>query len=589
MFEAGPSTLMERASRLRASANVLGAVAVGAVVLLGVLVRLEETLADPVVPAEDPYNHMMRVKTHLHVGAVEPAGPFGELYPPGMHATLAAVWAFVGGDLYTLFRFAPSLLGGLAILGTALVLWRNAGRAAAFVGALGVALAPEIIFRTTMMAPTAIDVALLPFFFYALLEVLAGRLTWVGPAALLSAYLVLAHPWIFAILALTGLAFLVLAFAYPWPTSRSARLSTRGFAAALAIVGVSLALVLSTCAGFCGPGFQKVLSVPGWLGTLVAPAVFVASLLPAAFLLVQPQALSFLPQHPFEPRSLVYRLGASAVLGLGLAGLVLWTLGTPMPEYVDFPSMLGWPLLGLASAAVVVLPFLASPLAYLATGLSLTTFFASVLSPLGAESLAHRNVVYLGLGVAMLAGLAAAAAARLLQQGGRRLLDRRSASGPALAAAAAVPALLAAGSLGGLVVAESPEPYPDGWYRLYGPCEMDALREISERVGAEPSTLVVAGDWRPGLVLSALVDPAARTWFSESFFASESERRGLVMELETKPGSLYVVEERHLRTQNPDRDTGFLHSSDWRVVTSWCHDSAGVDRTVRLYVHEATR
>lgn len=579
---------MEAASRGGRTTQVIAAAAVAASLVLGLLVRLEEPLSNPVIPAEDPYTHMIRLKAHLAAGGFETLGPYGEqMYPPGMHALLAVVWTYAGGDLYPIFRFAPVLLGVVAVLGTGLLLWKHAGRVGAIVGAFGVALAPELVFRTTMMAPTALDVALLPVLFYALLEVLAGRLSWTPIAAGMVLFLVFTHPWLLAPLALAGLGFLLLAVLLPWPTSRSPRLSTRGLALSLAIVGGGLGLVLSTCAGLCGPGYQQVLPVGDEL-SLLAPVVLVVSLLPAAFLAIQPQALAVLPEPPFETRSRLSRVAIGVAIAITVAAVTLLAVRSGMPEFVDLPRMLGWPLLVLAALALVCLPFLASPLAYLAAGTVAVCYPLAVFPPLGSEFISHRIVVYLGLGVAILAGLFAEGVAGWLRSG--LGTETGSIAGVQRGTVVGLVAMLAvAGSMGGAVLAQTPEPYEEGWYRLYEPCELEALREVADRIGRSPDTLVVAGDWRPSTVLAALADPQPRVWFSESFFVSGSERRGLGMELEASEGSLYVLEERHLHEEKPDLDLSFLRGEDWVPVASWCGAELGASHELRLHVMASTR
>src|SRR5439155_17717230 len=111
-------------------------------------------------------------------------------------------WAYTGMDLFQLVRFGSVVMGAIGILGVALLLARFESVVAAVVGALGYAVAPEVIFRTTMMSPTALDLALLPFLLFPMLEVVRGRFRWAAPTALVVAFLAIAHPWILAILAL---------------------------------------------------------------------------------------------------------------------------------------------------------------------------------------------------------------------------------------------------------------------------------------------------------------------------------------------------------------------------------------------------
>lgn len=163
-------------SSIRWAAILLAVFGILAVTVAGVALRLDDPLSSPVVPAEDPYTHMALVREHLRDGSVEPLYESGTVYPPGMHSFVAATWVYTGVDLYELTRLGPALLGGIGILGVGLLLWRVEGPVAAFVGASAFAVAPEIIFRSSMLAPTALNLALLPFLFYCFLEILRGRL-----------------------------------------------------------------------------------------------------------------------------------------------------------------------------------------------------------------------------------------------------------------------------------------------------------------------------------------------------------------------------------------------------------------------------
>lgn len=574
---------MEWPLRSRASTSV-GLLAVGAVVVLGIFVRLEDPLSTPVIPAEDPYNHMLRVKAHLGAGAIVPTGPYGELYPPGMHAAFAALWAFAGGELSTLFRFGPVVCGAVGIAGTGLLLHRHVGPGAAFVGALGVALAPEIVWRTTMMAPTAVDVALLPFLFYALLEIVEGDLAWTGVAAPITGFLVYSHPWVFGILAVAGVAFATLALLVPWSPSQ-APFSSRGLVVAAGLVGVGLAMVLSTCGGMCGPGYRKALpfdSLIAWL----APVAIVLGLLPAA-LALWPRAADRLPANPVSPASGWRRGLASLLLVVFLAAVTARAATTGTPEHVHLFRMLGRPVLGLAAVAFVAAPFLSGPLAYLGVAIGAATLPLSLLNLLGVEFVAHRTVVYLGLAAAILAGVAVGGLADALRRGIERAgVSPRS---PAASSALALVLLLAtAGPAGAAVADGTPEPYEGGWYRLYEPCEFHALEDVADRIGDEPLTTVVTGDWRPRIVLASLAEPQPRVWYSDSFFASESEREGLVDQLETEAGSLYVLEDRHLREEGTN-PAGFLQEDEWIHLDSWCGAELGRTHEVRLHVHTRTR
>lgn len=561
--------------------DTIAGVGLAAVVALGVLVRLAEPLSSPVLPAEDPFTHMFRLKLHLQAGGFPTETEIGQLYPPGMHAAMGAVWAFAGGELYPLFRFAPVVLGGVAVLGAGVLAWRAAGPVAGLVAALALALVPEAVFRTTMMAPTALDLALLPVLFYAFAETVTGRLAWALLVAALTVFLVFAHPWLLAILALAGLGFAVLSVGWPWPAHRWGPVSGPGLAIGLGTLVAGLGLTLSTCAGRCGPGFSEVTGFA--LGPLVAPVVILAGLAAVAVAVWRPQALAWVPAGPTR-RSRARAIGLSVLVALGLTAVIAAGIVTGLPDLVDPVHMVGWPLIVLAGLGLLGLGLLSGPVAYLAAGLSLASLPLTLFSPFEGF-VPHRAVVFMVVGMSLLAGVLAGGLSRGLQ-GRFEHAGERSPSGFPLAFSL-IPALLVAGSFGAGILAGTPDPYEDGWYRLYEPCELDALREIADSI-EHPNTLVITGDWRPGIVLPALAGPEPRIWYHEAFFHDDRERQTLIQQQSENLGKLYVVEDRHMRHQQAPEQRGFLQDGDWRIEQTWCEER-GRFHEVRLHVHERTR
>lgn len=567
---------------------VLAVVALGMVVALGLVLRLADPLSSPVVPAEDPYTHMALVRDHLRTGELEPLNSYETVYPPGLHGFLAAIAVFTGADLYDLTLYGPSFLGAIGVLGMGILLWRTAGPVAGVVGALAIAVAPEAIFRTTMMSPTALDLAVLPFFLYSLLRLLAGRLGWAGVAAPTAIFLALAHPWLLAILCAAGLAFLLLAVACPWPLSRGAPLSLMGGALCLAVLGGALGIAFSM------PTFGFVLPVPDGVEL---PAVGLAV---AALAAAPTAALVLARRRGWDRQDLgVLRVPSFVrfAVSLGIATLVAGAWATAhaqgLPEFVRLPTMLGWPILLLAFAALIALPFISSPVGTLAAGLVAATLPFVLFNPLDSEFLPHRTVVFLGLGLAILAGVAAGAAARgaaiALHALSDRLAARRQASPvaqqaksarrtptPAGAGAtrpmllATLPALLVTLLLGGSVYAGTPDAYEGGWYRLYNECELDAFRDIADRANADPSAMLVTGDWQAKLVLASLTDDASRVAYLSEAFDSAERKDGLVAQMEKEGRPLVFVVDRHLRAETPDADLGFLSSEPWQPAGAWC-------------------
>ncbi|HVL87019.1 MAG TPA: DUF6541 family protein [Candidatus Thermoplasmatota archaeon] len=561
-----------RERNVRNAGLLLTIVGVGAVVGVATLLRLAEPLSSHVVPAEDPFTHMALVREHLRDGSIDPLHAGGELYPPGMHAVVAALWSFGGGDLSLYARFLPVLFGAIGVLGLALLLYRHEGAVGAVVGSLAFAVMPEAVFRTTMLAPTALDLAILPFFFLAILETLRGRLAWVGVAAPLAVFLVFAHPWVLAIVGLTSLGFALLSLAVPWPARRGPALTREGLAAAVAVLGGGFGLAMATCWEGCGTGFQGLLLPLAGSPEALGAVVVAIALAPAALLLAVPRRVVDAVARLSQVRvPLVARVAASVVAAVLLLLVTLPALEKGMPEHVNLARMIGLPILALAVAALVLLPFVAGPAAHAGAALFAATFPFVLHNPLDSEFWPHRTVVFLGLAVALLAGVAAAGAARGVVAAARayaaRAPDRRVRA--RALAAGAVPALLVTAAAGGAVYAGTPDPY-DGWYRLYHPCEYDALVELSTSLLAHPRAVVIVGSWQARLVVAAFAPESHRIWLKPGFYQSEEAREGDVLHFSRNAYPLAVVWEKYAAIETPGADPSFAEEAPWQPAGAWC-------------------
>lgn len=565
------------------------ALAVAAAVLIGLSLRLEDPLSRPMIPAEDPYTHMALVREHLRDGQLDPLNSPGSLYPPGMHALMAGIIAYTGVELYDLTRAGPAFFGALGLVGVALLLSRFESLGAALAGVLALAVAPEAIFRTTMMSPTAVDLALVPFLAYCLLETLRGRLAWAGGAVALSAFLVLSHPWLFGILGVAGLGLILFVTLLPWPERYGPLITPWGFVACIAIVGTGVALALSGCWGGCGPGFRDVVGDEG-LGTmnLVALATLVVALLPLLVMAVKPRAFAALMPRSRTPAPFALRLVLSQLLLAGVVAATFWAAQEGMPPLVDLPRMFGWPLLLLGGLGLVVLPFRPSPAGHLGAGLALATYPFVVFDPFASPFWSHRTAVYFGIGLCILVGVAIAA----LVQGGLAAA-RRLPTGPAAPATglgampAGAPAPRAPGrvapvvALSGLFLmlclaggayAATPAQYEGGWYRLYPDCEYEGLVEISELATANPDLLVITADWQSRLILAGLTDGADRIWYKPDFYRDPDEQATVITMQEEKGDPILVLVDSKLEEENKNApiDPSFLDESPWVQYGTWC-------------------
>lgn len=560
----------------------IASVALALAVLLGVQLRLADPLSSPVIPAEDPYTHMAHVREHLRDGTLGSRSGTTSLYPPGLHSFLAAVWVFTGVELYDLFRWGPVLFGAIGILGMGLFLWRFDGPVAGVVGAFAFAMAPEVIFRTTMMAPTALDLAVLPFLFYALLQVLLGRLAWIGILIPLLLFLVIAHPWLVSVLALVGLAFAMFAFAIPWSASRGPPVSPYGLVAAVAIVGVGWGLALSGCGGICS-GNPDTLAGGRSLSEF-APLLVVVAFLPAALLAQFPRCFRWLlPQTNRKALPLLVRLGIGVSLALLLVLATVPAIQQGMPRFVNLPRMFGWSILLMAALAFVALPFVASPAAHMGAAVVAATYPFVLYNPFQSSFLPHRTAVYLGVGLVLLTGVAAGAVARVAA---RALQDRRRTSTevPGLRARpvmAAMPALLVVGLLGGVYVG-TPGTY--SWYRLFRACEFETLQEVSSTGDTAPSALIVTGDWQSKVVLAALTDNASRVWFKLDFFTSKSAREGVMAFTASQDRPIVAVVDGYLKAAAPRANMSFFQAPPWQPLVTSCNVAGTSHPSILAYI-----
>lgn len=168
-------------------------VALVAILVLALALRLREPLSSPIVGAEDPYLHMSKTWDLVQ------GKPWEHAYPPGFQVLLAP-FALLGPEaLYHAARFLPPLLGVVETLGLYLLARARLGHGGSLAAALLGAVMPENVFRTDLLFPTALDLAALPFLFLLALRASEGsRGALAGAVALLVALLAV-HPWVVAL------------------------------------------------------------------------------------------------------------------------------------------------------------------------------------------------------------------------------------------------------------------------------------------------------------------------------------------------------------------------------------------------------
>lgn len=560
--------------------KITGALALAAVITVGILMRLVDPLSTPVIPAEDPYTHMNLIRDHLRTGTLEALNPPGTMYPPGMHAFLAGVFAFSGLDLYDVFRIGPAFLGGIGILGMGLLLWRFVGPIGGFVGALGYAVAPELIFRTTMMAPTALDLAMLPFTVYALLETATGKIRWGIPTAAIMLFFVFAHPWLLGLLVPATVAFVILSLVAPWDGEPSP--APLGLALVLGFTVGGFGLAMTGCGGYCGRGFAQFLpaAIDG-MGVLV----FALAFTPALALALAPGLRDRLAGHPGWGMPTWGKAIVSGLLGAVLFLVTYAALQGGMPPQVDLPRMIGWPALGLAAFALVVFPFISGPLAMFGVAFAAATFPLVIFNPFDSPFWSHRTAAFFGLSAMILVGVSAAALERWGTRAVGSMRDRmpRANHAPWASALFLVPALLIAFSMGGAVYAGTPGEYDGGWYRMYEPCEMEAFHDIQEEMEEDPSALVITGAWETRLAIGSLDEDPSRVWADRDFFYDERYRGDLMAQKASQGVTIYVVTDRQMDHEDPDMPKGFLEGDAWEHRGGWCERMGSPDPRTNLY------
>ncbi len=223
--------------------------------ILALALRLKDPLMHTVIGAEDPYIHMERTWDLIQHQALP------ENYPPGFAALLAPI-AMLGPDMfYWVARLVPPFLGVVEVAGIYLLLHGRVRESGAMAGAFTAAVMPENIFRTNLLFPTALDLALIPFLFLFLLRYTEGHQESLWGAVGIGAVLLLVHPWLVG-LALPPLTIWLLLQASP---QRRLRLM-----AGAALTGLVLLVVLANMPGTWNPIPQMLANVGATLDKILA-------------------------------------------------------------------------------------------------------------------------------------------------------------------------------------------------------------------------------------------------------------------------------------------------------------------------------
>lgn len=467
---------------------------VAGIAVLAAVLRLRDPLSSGIMGAEDPYRHMERTWDLLQGGGL------GD-YPPGINLILAPFALMGPGVFYDAARFLPVVFGLGLVLGVYWLSRRHMHPAGALCAAFAAAVVPELVRRTNLLFPTGIDLALLPFLLAFVLEASAGNRKALLWAAGLSLALLATHPWVFVLVLPPVTVFWIGAQARAqWRQERHGHVARVAMAAGAIPVAAAVLWFLDF----------------GDVATRVS-----GNALPrAAALMSEPSAI------------------------------------TPLPLFVDFGSMVGWPLLGLAAlgaVAVLVRPTRFGVLSLLYTVMLLPLILVDWF---GLWYVPHRTVAYFAIGVCLLAGLAIAEAAR-------RLSGLSSPEGKADKAAGSQPTKARAGlTLGALgLVAFLLMPAATAsttWYRIYEDDDFAAWNALD----GMDAKFVMAGSWQARMGYRATTGNDAL--YSPDFFTSEQSRDYYIQQ---HPDLIVLVDGYTTESGTP---TAFLDdTSQWTLVGQW--------------------
>lgn len=484
------------------------------------VLRLRDPTSSPVIAAEDPFTHIVYVKEWMAQGYFADSRVLAvAMYPPGFHALVGALAGAAGLDLVVILRFIAPVLGVLGVAGV-FFLGRSLGNSVAgLAAAVLLALAPEHIFRSELGAPTALDLALLPWFLLALGRMLEGERAWRVPFALTGAALVVAHPWVMVILAGAGLVYLA---------ARTFAIAERREGTAVLATAVSLALL------FVFSYVYKLADDPdrqSWLGGATGSVIARASALVPTWLLVA-APLAFAAAF-LVPAQLARRgsLRTARLVGVGTGALlslvvVVGILGfEKLPLWVDFPAMLGWPLIALSLVGVALAPALRSRLSFMGIGLGVVTLPFVVVDVFGSWYLPHRTAIYLVVAAALLGGAALGA----LVEGAATVVKSPRVRRLALpATAVAAVALVAVASIPGAAAVQP-------WYRYYTEEQWDGMHFAVDAAERDLGVVIVTGSWEPNLFFKALTPRMeSQVHYRPEFYADEGAAQPFLRDMQAR-------------------------------------------------------
>lgn len=405
-------------------------------------------------------------------------------YPLGFMLLLSPLTLLGTDGFYTVTRYLPPLLGVTSVVGMFFLARRYTHVSAALSAALLLAVLPEHIRRTDLLFPTAIDLAVLPFLILGLLRGIEGANWGLPTAGGLTLFLFVIHPWVVALLLPPVAIFFMLYTVKP---------QTRRWATTMA-------------GGSLGAFLVVLVMMRGWSG----------------FSLIFDQAVPQFGHLLASPSS-----------------------APPLPEFVNLPWMITTPIMLLALCGAAIAVWRRTKLHLFALLWSVLLLPLVLVDWLGISFIPHRTVVYLSLGLVLLAALPIAELARIIETARPK------------AKAAALFGLLGAVMLVTLPTALALEP----WDRQYDDDDFAAWKALDER----GTDYVVAGSWQSRAGYRSLTANDAD--YMPSFFEN-ANARGLA--LDSHP-DLVVLIDKHTTEPSAEYPNGLSTDflSDWTLIGQW--------------------
>lgn len=272
--------------------NAMTWVMLAVIATLALYLRLREPLSSSIMGAEDPYRHVERTWDLMQ-------GKFEASYPPGLNILLMPFAAMGPGVMYAVARFLPAVFGVSLVVGVFFLCRRYTHPVGAITAALLAAVMPETIRRTDILFPTALDLALLPWFFLATLLAVEGSKKAGIACGVLGLVFLFVHPWVVALMVPPVGLFWLITLWRKKPELRSKLLGATGAVAGLALLSVMLPPLNSMVFGHALPKLGTILTggytAPQFVeipAMLTIPALVLAAVgIPIAFVRRTPFAI----------------------------------------------------------------------------------------------------------------------------------------------------------------------------------------------------------------------------------------------------------------------------------------------------------